>query len=51
MLTVLITRLKISIARRANLCVRVLWIWNDNMAMDMESGELHIVSSWDDDDE
>lgn len=23
----------------------------DNMAMDMDSGELHMVSSWDDDDE
>ena len=23
----------------------------DNMDMDMESGELHMVSSWDDDDE
>ena len=23
----------------------------DNMAMDMESGELHMVSLWDDDDE
>ena len=24
---------------------------SDNMAMDMDSGELHFVSSWDDDDE
>ena len=24
---------------------------SDNMAMDMESGELHMVSSWDDDDD
>lgn len=23
----------------------------DNMAMDMDSGELHMVSSWDDDDD
>ena len=23
----------------------------DNMAMDMDSSELHMVSSWDDDDE
>ena len=23
----------------------------DNMAMDMDSGELHMVSSWNDDDE
>ena len=24
---------------------------SDNMAMDMDSGELHIISSWDDEDE
>lgn len=24
---------------------------SDNMAMDMDSGELHLTSSWDDDDE
>ena len=24
---------------------------SDNMAMDMDSGEIHFVSSWDDDDE
>ena len=24
---------------------------SDNMAMDMDSGELHFVSSWDDEDE
>ena len=24
---------------------------SDNMAMDMDSGELHCVSSWDDDDD
>ena len=24
---------------------------SDNMAMDMDSGELHFVSSWDDDEE
>lgn len=24
---------------------------SDNMAMNMDSGELHFVSSWDDDDE
>ena len=24
---------------------------SDNMAMDMDSGELHMVSSWNDDDE
>jgi len=23
----------------------------DNMAMDMDSGELHVISSWDDEDE
>jgi len=23
----------------------------DNMAMDMDSGELHIISSWDDEDD
>ena len=24
---------------------------SDNMAMDMDSGELHIISSWEDEDE
>ena len=24
---------------------------SDNMAMDMDSGELHIISSWDDEDD
>ena len=24
---------------------------SDNMAMDMDSGELHVISSWDDEDE
>ena len=24
---------------------------SDNMAMDIDSGELHIISSWDDEDE
>lgn len=30
-----------------NMMMRV----GDNMAMDMDSGELHMVSSWDDDDD
>lgn len=30
-----------------NMMVRM----SDNMAMDMDSGELHLISSWDDDED
>ncbi len=30
--------------------VHMMMRMGDNMAMDLDSGELHIVSGWDDDD-
>ena len=32
---------------KSNMMMRM----GDNMAMDMDSGELHIISSWEDEDE
>ena len=31
--------------------VNMMMRMGDNMAMDMDSGEIHLVSSWSDDDE